>query len=113
MRGALHQSRGDAGMECSVPSRGSVDGVDNDLRFSVLEQVPLSPSTHCREEVLIFGVACQHDDVGGWAKGRPIARGKGVNFNELLPADHRHIDPICGAFEICVKLKAYKVDSTK
>ena len=47
--------------------------------------------------------------LGGWAKGRPIARGKGLNFNNLLPADHKHIDPITGAFEINVKVKAYKV----
>jgi hypothetical protein len=46
--------------------------------------------------------------LGGWAEGRPIARGKGTNFNVLLPADHRHIDPICGSFEINVKVKAYK-----
>ncbi|MEE8419004.1 MAG: molybdopterin-dependent oxidoreductase [Dehalococcoidales bacterium] len=50
--------------------------------------------------------------LGGWAKGRPIAKGKGTNFNELLPVDHKHIDPICGAYEICVKLKAYKVEGT-
>jgi len=49
--------------------------------------------------------------LGGWAKGRPIAKGKGVNFNNLLPADHKHIDPVCGAFEICVKVRAYKVRS--
>ena len=49
--------------------------------------------------------------LGGWAKGRPVALGKGTNFNELLVADHKHIDPLCGAFEICVKVKAYKVDS--
>jgi len=49
--------------------------------------------------------------LGGWAKSRPIAIGKGVNFNELLPADHKHIDPICGAFEICVKVKAYRVEA--
>ena len=34
----------------------------------------------------------------------------GTNFNVLLPADQRHIDPICGAFEICVKVKAYKAE---
>jgi len=41
-------------------------------------------------------------------EGRPVARGKGINFNTLLPADHRHVDPVCGAFEICVKVKAYR-----
>ena len=51
--------------------------------------------------------------LGGWAEGRPIAKGKGVNPNELLPADHRHIDPICGAFEINVMVKIYKVENEK
>jgi hypothetical protein len=51
--------------------------------------------------------------LGGWAKGRPIAKGKGINFNELLPADHKHIDPICGAFEINVMVKAYKPEDRK
>ena len=51
--------------------------------------------------------------LGGWAQGRPVARDKGTNFNVLLPADQKHVDPLCGAFEICVKLKAYKVESEK
>jgi anaerobic selenocysteine-containing dehydrogenase len=51
--------------------------------------------------------------LGGWAEGRPIAKGKGVNVNELLPADHKHIDPICGAFEINVMVKIHNVKDEK
>ena len=36
-----------------------------------------------------------------------------VTDPRLLPADHKHVDPICGAFEICVKVKAYKVGGAK
>lgn len=89
--------------------RGITDGnivcLENFRGDKVTGRVKLSRFVH-RQAVAIVGL-------GGWAKGRPIARGKGVNFNELLPADHKHIDPICGAFEICVKVKAYKVKSPK
>ncbi|MDZ7698314.1 MAG: molybdopterin-dependent oxidoreductase [Deltaproteobacteria bacterium] len=47
--------------------------------------------------------------LGGWAKGRPIAKDKGVNFNELLRADYKHMCPVVGSFEICSRLKAYKI----
>jgi anaerobic selenocysteine-containing dehydrogenase len=89
--------------------RGIKDGdtvcLENFRGEKITGCVKLSRLVH-RQAVVVAGL-------GGWAKGRPIARGKGVNFNELLPADQKHIDPICGAFEICVKVKAYKVDSTK
>lgn len=71
----------------------------------VTGRVKLSQMIH-RQAVAMVGL-------GGWAKGRPIAKGKGVNFNELLPADQKHIDPVCGAFEINVMVKAYKVASGK
>ncbi|MBI2848124.1 MAG: molybdopterin-dependent oxidoreductase [Chloroflexi bacterium] len=51
--------------------------------------------------------------LGGWAKGRAIARGKGVNFNELLKADHKHMCPISGALELAVRVKAYRFRESK
>jgi anaerobic selenocysteine-containing dehydrogenase len=47
--------------------------------------------------------------LGGWAKGRPIAKGKGVNFNTLLRSDHKHMCPVVGSMEITSRLKAYVV----
>jgi len=47
--------------------------------------------------------------LGGWAKGRPVAKNKGVNFNELLRADYKHMCPVVGSFEICSRIKAYKI----
>jgi len=46
---------------------------------------------------------------GSWAKGRPIARGKGVNFNELLRISHKLICPVSGAPEIAARVKAYRL----
>ncbi len=45
---------------------------------------------------------------GHWAPGLPIAKGKGVHFNELLENDMRHISPINLNLDLCVKVKAYK-----
>jgi len=46
---------------------------------------------------------------GHWAKGQPIARGKGANFDTLLPIDLEHVDPICGNIETAVRVKVRKV----
>jgi anaerobic selenocysteine-containing dehydrogenase len=51
--------------------------------------------------------------LGGWAKGRPIARGKGINFNALLKGDHKHICPIVGSIEESCRVKAYKAEVAK
>ena len=45
---------------------------------------------------------------GHWAPGMPIAQGKGVNFNSLLPNDLDHIDKISTALDHCVEVKVYK-----
>ena len=45
---------------------------------------------------------------GHWAPGMPISRGKGVNFNALLPTDMDHIDMISTALDHCVQVKVYK-----
>ena len=45
---------------------------------------------------------------GHWAKGQPIARGKGTNFDTLLPIDLEHMDPVCGNIETAVRVKVRK-----
>jgi len=45
---------------------------------------------------------------GHWAPGMPIAQGKGVNFNSLLPTDLDHIDKISTALDHCVEVRVYK-----
>lgn len=46
---------------------------------------------------------------GHWAMGQPIARGKGANFDTLLPIDFQHVDPVCGNIETAVRVKVRKV----
>jgi len=52
-----------------------------------------------------LGIAGQS---GLWAKGRPIAKGKGSNFCKLLPGYLRYYDPITGTIETSLALKVYK-----
>jgi molybdopterin-containing oxidoreductase family molybdopterin binding subunit len=49
---------------------------------------------------------CGH--LGSWAKGKPVARGKGVNMNTLLRLTHKHLCPITLAPETCWRVKIYK-----
>jgi len=58
---------------------------------------------------------CIHPEVvgvaghfGHFSPGMPIARGKGINFNSLLPTDLDHIDMISTALDHCVEVKLYK-----
>ncbi|UCE33716.1 MAG: molybdopterin-dependent oxidoreductase [Deltaproteobacteria bacterium] len=46
---------------------------------------------------------------GGWAKGRPIAKNKGVMFNNLLINDMEHKCPVTLSIETAVRVKVYKV----
>jgi molybdopterin-containing oxidoreductase family molybdopterin binding subunit len=46
---------------------------------------------------------------GHWAKGQPIARGKGANFNTLLELDLKHVDPVSHNIETAVRVKVSRV----
>jgi anaerobic selenocysteine-containing dehydrogenase len=50
--------------------------------------------------------------LGGWAKGMPVAQGKGINPNALLRQDQTRFDPLSGASEPTVRVKAYKKKNT-
>lgn len=42
----------------------------------------------------------------GWAGGKPVARGKGANFNNLLPLA---IDQVSSGIDACAEVKVYKL----
>ncbi|MBI2850536.1 MAG: molybdopterin-dependent oxidoreductase [Chloroflexi bacterium] len=50
---------------------------------------------------------------GHFAKGQPIAFGKGSNFNTLLPMTFEHTDPVAGNLETCVRVTVRKIDENK
>jgi anaerobic selenocysteine-containing dehydrogenase len=47
---------------------------------------------------------------GAWAKGMPIAYGKGSNFNILLESDFKHACPVSWSQETAATVKVYKTD---
>jgi molybdopterin-containing oxidoreductase family molybdopterin binding subunit len=42
---------------------------------------------------------------GHWAEGMPMAKGKGVAYNELLEIDWEHVSPVNLNLDLCVKVK--------
>ncbi|MFC1954690.1 molybdopterin-dependent oxidoreductase [Chloroflexota bacterium] len=56
---------------------------------------------------LAVGIAAT---AGHWAAGQPIARGKGTNFDTLLPMDFEHMDPVCATIETSVKVAVRKIE---
>ncbi|MBI2316796.1 MAG: molybdopterin-binding protein, partial [Betaproteobacteria bacterium] len=42
---------------------------------------------------------------GHWAKGMPIANGKGVSYNELLEIDWNHVSPVNLSMDLCVRVR--------
>jgi molybdopterin-containing oxidoreductase family molybdopterin binding subunit len=50
---------------------------------------------------------------GHWAKGMPIARGKGTNFDTLMANDLEHVDPISLNIETAARVKVRKVGNGK
>lgn len=58
---------------------------------------------------------CIHPEVvgiagtfGHWAEGMPVAKGKGVHFNTLLPSTLDRVDMVSVVLDACVKVKVYK-----
>lgn len=45
---------------------------------------------------------------GHWTPHQPIARGKGVFFNELLEINLENVDPVSLNLDLCAKVKVYK-----
>jgi len=52
--------------------------------------------------VAMFGIG------GHWSKGQPIAKGKGLNINSLIPFDFNHMETLSGQMDTCARVKIYK-----
>jgi anaerobic selenocysteine-containing dehydrogenase len=50
---------------------------------------------------------------GHWARGTPIAKGKGTNFNVLIELDMEHLDPTCLNIETAVRVRVSRVEEGK
>ena len=56
--------------------------------------------------MLIGIAACS----GHWAKGLPIARGKGTNYDQLMEIDLQHVDPVSGSMETATRVRVRKIE---
>ena len=88
--------------------RGLIDGdkiwIEN--RYGIKESGIIKSMES--QQAMVIGIAGQG---GLWAKGRPVAKGKGSNFCKLLPTYLKHYDPITGNIETSVAVKVYKAEN--
>jgi anaerobic selenocysteine-containing dehydrogenase len=82
---------------------GDVIEIESSYGNKVTGPLKLRKGQH-PEVVGIMGTA------GHWAKGQPIARGKGTNFNTLMEARLEECDPVTLNLELCLKVKVKKLE---
>jgi len=75
--------------------------VENKLGRKIKGPVKLVEGMHPEQ----LGIAGCH---GHWARGIPIARGKGQFFDDLVITDKEHTDSLTQGSDACVKVKIYK-----
>ncbi len=76
--------------------------VENDHGHKVKGRVRLTQLIH--PEGLGVGACAGH-----WVDTMPMAKGKGVRFNDLLEVDFEHSCPSNLNMDVCAKVKVYKV----
>lgn len=84
---------------------GDVICLENRFGDKVTGNVKLSQLVHPKVVAAV--------GLGSWAKGKPIAIGKGVNPNALLRQDQHRFCPISGSAEPSARVKAYKKDQAR
>jgi len=50
---------------------------------------------------------------GHWTEGMPVAKGKGVFFNELLEIDWEHVSPVNLNLDLCAKVKVTRAEGAR
>lgn len=80
---------------------GDVVWVESPYGRKVKCKLRLSEGIH--PEHVAMAALCGH-----WSENQPIAKGKGVFYNELLEIDYEHMDPNNHSMDLCVKVKVYK-----
>ncbi len=80
---------------------GDMIWVENQLGRRISGPVKLVQGMHPEH----LGIAGCH---GHWARGTPIAKGKGQFFDDLMITSLAHTDSLTQGSDACVKLKIYK-----
>jgi molybdopterin-containing oxidoreductase family molybdopterin binding subunit len=81
---------------------GETIRVENETGRFIEGKVCLSEAIHPEG----LGIAA---NAGHWRDGMPIAKGKGVFFNELLEIDSNYCSPMNFNLDLCVKVRVVKV----
>ena len=79
-------------------SDGALVWVENEKGHKVQGRVKLTQGIH--PEGLGIGACAGH-----WGEGMPIAKGKGVFFNQLLEIDWDHVSPVNLNLDLCARVK--------
>jgi anaerobic selenocysteine-containing dehydrogenase len=85
---------------------GDLIWVENEGGRKVKGRVRLTQGMH--PEGLGIGACAGH-----WSNGMPIAKGKGVFFNELLEIDWKHSSPVNLNLDLCAKVKITLVEGVQ
>jgi molybdopterin-containing oxidoreductase family molybdopterin binding subunit len=85
--------------------KGIVSGdylwVESEDGFRMRVKVKVTEGIH--PQVVLFT-----GSMGHWAKGEPIAKGKGANINFLRPVGLKYTDWLSGNIDYCIKVRVYK-----
>ena len=77
---------------------GAMVWVENEKGRKVKGRVRLTQAVHPEG----LGIAAC---AGHWSRGMPVARGKGVFYNELLELDWNHVSPVNLNLDLCARVK--------
>ena len=81
---------------------GELIWVETETGRKVRGRVKLTQGIH--PEGLGIGACARH-----WGDGMPVAKGKGVFFNELLELDWNHVSPVNFNLDLCARVKVTPV----
>ena len=82
---------------------GQLVWVENEVGHKVKGRLKLTEAIH--PEGIGIAAMCGH-----WSDGMPIAKGKGVFFNELLELDWAHVSPVNNNLDLCAKVRVVPVE---
>ncbi|MBI2919331.1 MAG: molybdopterin-dependent oxidoreductase [Chloroflexi bacterium] len=80
---------------------GDVVLVESTAGTSVKAEAKVSQCIHPE----VVGIA---SCLGHWARGLPVAKGKGPHFNTLVPYGWDHLDMVSGQVDLCARVKVRK-----
>ncbi len=84
-------------------AQGDQVWVENEKGRKVKGRVRLTEAIH--PEGLGIAALCGH-----WSDGLPVAKDKGVFYNDLLELDWEHMNPVTLSLDLCAKVKVTRVE---